>query len=237
MFNLISSNWQFRLIFSIIITIIVVAIIYNFFYLPEKKWEEDPKNKEAVEFMNNPSCKVPWKDKEPQVFKAEFPKKPHSKYSASARYKLVWLAGVSSFLICYFLVAEYLCEYLGKKDWINCTKNMQSAELTPAMDKVSHWIGTVAVLLMTIATFLQVHKTAQTANIESFSLIGLILFALADTLWFTNSMIRNNHSLTVEKLLAIFVGIGLIITGLSNRSNSIPENKKPKVVCLNSDDI
>ena len=44
-------------------------------------------------------------------------------------------------------------------------------------------------------------------------------------------MMRNNHSLTIEKLLAILVGIGLIIIGLVGNSSRIPENKKPKLVC------
>ena len=234
MFDLISSNWKFRLIFSIIVTIIIVLVVYYFFYLPEKKWEDDPKNKEAVEFMKNPACEVAWSENEPKIFEAHFPKKVHSKYPSSARRNLVWLAGIATFLISYFLVSEYVCEFLGKRNWINCSKASSTVELTPQMNTVSHWIGTLAVVLMSIATFLQIDKTAKTANIDSFSLNGLILFALADTLWFTNSMIRNNHSLTVEKLIAVFVGIGLIITGLSNHSNSIPDNKKPKAVCLKS---
>ena len=235
MFDLISNNWKFRLIFSIIATIIIVLVVYYFFYLPEKKWEEDPKNKEQVEFMNNPACSVEWPENNPKIFEASFPKKIYSKYPLSARYKLLWLAGIASFLISYFLISDYFCDFLGKKNWINCSKTSGPVTLTPKMNQVSHWVGTIAVILMSIATFLQINKTAKTANVESFSLSGLILFALADTLWFTNSMIRNNHSLTVEKLIAVFVGLGLIITGLSNHSNSIPENKKPKTVCFKSE--
>ena len=131
-------------------------------------------------------------------------------------------------------MAEYIPEFWEKEIGSIVLKASPTLELTPQMNTVSHWIGTLAVVSMSIATFLQIEKTAKTANIDSFSLNGLILFALADTLWFTNSMIRNNHSLTVEKLIAVFVGIGLIITGLSNHSNSIPDNKKPKAVCLKS---
>ena len=52
---------------------------------------------------------------------------------------------------------------------------------------------------------------------QSFSMWSIILFAVADSLWLTNSLVRGNHSLTVEKVLAVIVGVALVIAGTSRK--------------------
>ena len=150
-------NWKFRLLCSLMLTIIVTGGLYYYFYLPEKQWEDNKNNKEAVKLMKNGNQFLnewPSDKKLENTFTASLPKVPHSKYTASTRLNLVWLGGISTFLISYFLISDKLCQFLGNSIWTSFTSEtpFKTANIPPTMDKLSHWVGIFAVSLMPIAT-------------------------------------------------------------------------------------
>lgn len=220
-----------RLGITVFASALVGVMAYYFFYLPELRWEQDPKNAEEVAYLKDPSCPVAWESDPPsgEPFSAHFPQVPHTKYSSRARMHLSIFGVLATALITYFLVSQSAVRWLG---WCSAEPMATTSgpkTLTPWADRVSHIIGTFAVTIMTLATLLQLHKTVRTASIESFSMWSIILFAVADSLWLTNSLVRGNHSLTVEKVLAVIVGVALVIAGTSRKQ--VAKEREPKLVC------
>ena len=175
-----------------------------------------------------PSCPVAWESDPPsgEPFSAHFLGFPDKVLESSSN-ALVDLCRSGDAFVTYFLVpigGPLVGMVFGRG-----YGDFGSKTLTPWADRASHIIGTFAVSIMTLATLLQLHKTVRTASIESFSMWSIILFAVADSLWLTNSLVRGNHSLTVEKVLAVIVGVALVIAGTSRKQ--VAKEREPKLVC------